>query len=667
MESIMILKHSIPSEFAKRSRKSLIEELLQMRRQLDATQAQSRQPAQESGPQLPLHASEGTGFKQDRRKTLEIIADGFFTCDDQWRFVYLNRAAENLLGIRRDDVLGKSLWEIFPFAEGTELESEYFRAANGEVRDFNYYHEPWRRWFHNRCIPREGGGLSVYFQEITERKKTEAALRQSEERFRRVFENAGMGIAITDWNGRFLQCNPAYCTLLGYTEEELKGMGFVALIHPDDRAANQTLINRLKSGNLRSFEIKNRFVHKKGHSVWVDKFVSILPNKDDDPPHLMALVNDITRSKKTKTLLSNLNRSLVERTKTAEQRAAEIQRLALEVSNAEDRERKRLAAILHDDFQQTLAYLKLRIANLHTGSGVMTNLATVNDIIDGCIQSCRNLSHELSPRVIEQKGFFGALRWLCRQMKEMHGLDTDLRSIDAPEIKPFDLAAVLIRSIRELLYNVVKHSGQKSATVRVEINQDTLEISVEDAGKGCEYDKFEKKQLKESAYGLFSIEDRIKLLGGGMQVRSQPGKGFCVTLNIPYAFSALSRRQPINVLLADDHEVMRNGLAKLLKDEADINVVGMASDGSEAVALAGQVKPDLVVMDVSMPVMNGIEATTRIKALLPGTTIIGLTMHEEPDIQQAMVDAGAYTCLTKADSPDKLVETVRSLPWDRKR
>jgi CheY-like chemotaxis protein len=266
--------------------------------------------------------------------------------------------------------------------------------------------------------------------------------------------------------------------------------------------------------------------------------------------------------------------------------------------------------------------------------------------------------------MIEQKGFFGALRWLCRQMKEMHGLNVDLQTNEAPEPKPFDLATVLIRSIRELLYNVVKHSGQTSAAVHVGISQNTLAITVEDSGRGSDHDNFGKTQVKESVYGLFSIEDRIKLLGGCMQVRSQPGKGFGVTINVPYDTSAQSRRRSISVLLADDHEVMRNGLAKLLEDEADINIIGMAANGKEAVDLARQTPPDVVVMDVSMPVMNGIDAARQINALLPGTAIIGLTMHNEPDIQQAMVDAGAYACLTKTDSPDRLVETVRSLRPD---
>ena len=89
------------------------------------------------------------------RKTLESIGDGFFACDGDWRFVYVNAPAERILGIRREEVLGKNHWEVFPLTLGTRLESEYRRAATGEIRDFENFYEPWGRWFHNRCFPRE--------------------------------------------------------------------------------------------------------------------------------------------------------------------------------------------------------------------------------------------------------------------------------------------------------------------------------------------------------------------------------------------------------------------------------------------------------------------------------------------------------------------------------
>jgi PAS domain S-box-containing protein len=112
------------------------------------------------------------------RTTLESIADGFFACDEEWRFVYVNAAAERILGIPRGDVLGQILWDVFPPTLGTKLEREYRRAAAGEVRDFENFYEPWTRWFHNRCSPREGGGLTVYFEDITERKRAEEEVRR---------------------------------------------------------------------------------------------------------------------------------------------------------------------------------------------------------------------------------------------------------------------------------------------------------------------------------------------------------------------------------------------------------------------------------------------------------------------------------------------------------
>ncbi len=132
--------------------------------------------------------SEQKAHQELLRTTLESIGDGFFACDADWRFVYVNAPAERILGIRRDEVLGRSHWEVFPLTLGTVLEREYRRAAAGEIRDFENYYEPWGRWFHNRCFPREGGGISVYFQDITEQKQAEKSLHRYAERLRSLHE-----------------------------------------------------------------------------------------------------------------------------------------------------------------------------------------------------------------------------------------------------------------------------------------------------------------------------------------------------------------------------------------------------------------------------------------------------------------------------------------------
>ena len=116
------------------------------------------------------------------RATLESIGDGFLACDADWRFVYVNDPAERLLGIRREAVLGQSLWAVFPLTLGTWLEREYRQAAAGEPRSFENFHQPSGRWFHNRCFPRAGGGLAVYFHDATERRRLEREILDISER-----------------------------------------------------------------------------------------------------------------------------------------------------------------------------------------------------------------------------------------------------------------------------------------------------------------------------------------------------------------------------------------------------------------------------------------------------------------------------------------------------
>lgn len=110
---------------------------------------------------------------QELAITLDCMLDGYFSCDAQWRFVHINTSAERILGIQREDVIGKNHWEVFPQTLETRLEQEYRRSAAGEVREFEYFCVPWKRWFHNRCFPRQCGGMAVYFSDITERKQTE--------------------------------------------------------------------------------------------------------------------------------------------------------------------------------------------------------------------------------------------------------------------------------------------------------------------------------------------------------------------------------------------------------------------------------------------------------------------------------------------------------------
>ena len=176
-----------------------------------------------------------------------------------------------------------------------------FVRPGGEVR--------WMTWA-GRVHFREGASGRIPFRidgacvDITERKRADAALRESEERFRGVFQHAATGIVIRDMEERFLSCNPAYTKMLGYSEEELRALAFPTYVHPEDKDENIAACKRLAAGEISSYEIINRYVCKDSRSVWVHKFVSLLRDDCGKPANILVLVTDITRQKLSEAAVS---------------------------------------------------------------------------------------------------------------------------------------------------------------------------------------------------------------------------------------------------------------------------------------------------------------------------------------------------------------------------
>ncbi len=158
------------------------------------------------------------------------------------------------------------------------------------------------RWLEQVAeVQRDGSGAPTRMvgtvRDITRRKSTDVLLRDSEERFRSVYEHAALGIVVADPAGRCEQCNAAYLTMTGSTEDELRGIGLTAILHPDDRAPYVSRVESLLREQLPHFEIESRLVHKTGGLVWVRQFVSVMRDAAGSPSHLVALVNNVTERK----------------------------------------------------------------------------------------------------------------------------------------------------------------------------------------------------------------------------------------------------------------------------------------------------------------------------------------------------------------------------------
>src|SRR6266699_2911635 len=139
--------------------------------------------------------------------------------------------------------------------------------------------------------------------DVTERKRTEEALRKSEERWRSVFENSAIGVALTDLKGRFLATNPIYQKMLGFTEEEFQTVSFLEITHEDYREANLALVRELLEGKREQFQIEKQYRRKDGSLIWVRNNVSLVPGTESMPRFIMALSEDITERKQAEEAL----------------------------------------------------------------------------------------------------------------------------------------------------------------------------------------------------------------------------------------------------------------------------------------------------------------------------------------------------------------------------
>jgi DNA-binding NarL/FixJ family response regulator len=391
-------------------------------------------------------------------------------------------------------------------------------------------------------------------------------------------------------------------------------------------------------------------------------------------------------------LTKTLESKVAERTAEVKHRVRQLQKLTLDMSEAEDRERKRLAEILHDDLQQILAAAKFHLGlmrnRIKDDPSLQAITAQIDHMLMEAIQKSRGLSHELSPAVLHHADFSETIRWLADQVQSKHGLVVHVRARGPVHSESDAVKAFLYRTAQEMLFNVVKHARVKEARIEVRRLGPCVCLSVSDRGRG-----FDPKKVGDATgFGLLSIRERIELLGGHMKIKSAKGKGSTFLLIVPdrgapqdrgqrTGFGELSRaederqeaeegspssvrRRPsspprLRVLLADDHEIVRQGLMSLLSEEHTLEIVGEAANGREAIDLAARLEPDVVIMDVSMPLIDGDEATRQIKAHLPNTRIVALSMYDQPEMRERMYRAGADSYVLKTIPSEGLLAAIR--------
>jgi PAS domain S-box-containing protein len=489
--------------------------------------------------------------KRELEATLESMGAGFFACDADWRCLYINGEGERLLGLRREAILGRSLWDVLPLAKVTELEGRYRRAAAGESQDFEYCYAPWQRWFQSRCVPRKGGGISIYFREVTERKALDAALIEAK--------------------ARAEAASAAKSAFLANMSHEIRTPlnGVIGMAH------------LLRLGGLS------------------DEQAQRLDRLEQSANHLLEVLNavlDLSKIEAGRVVLEELPldvRAIVERVAAIVEPAATAKRLQVRTQLDE----------IPLDLVGDPTRLQQALLNYAGNAVKFTDRGSVT----------------LRAQQVRDDGEYVTLRFEV--------VDT------GPGIEP----AVLKR-----LYATFEQ-GDASTTRR-------------SGGTGL---------------GLAITRKLAEVMGGDAGAQSTPGLGST------FWFTARCRRAPpppvagatapidagaalrerhagTRVLLAEDNDINREVAVALLEDAG--LVVDTAEDGVEAVALAKQREYALVLMDVQMPRMDGLQATSEIRRRWPRgrLPIVAMTASAFVEDRARCEDAGMDDFIGKPFEPDEL-------------
>jgi PAS domain S-box-containing protein len=635
-----------------------------------------------------LHeAQEALRESEERfRALLEKLPVGVFAHDFDGNLLMLNEVAARCTGYSRQELLSMSVADIDPGSVSRDDRMRlWHRLGEGEPITIESTHirKDGTRYpveVHLNAVVMNGRKLILgVIVDITSRKTSEAALRESEERLRLFIEHAPAALAMLDRDMRYLSVSRRWLSDYNLEGHELIGLSHYE-VFPEIPEYWKTIHRRALAGEVVRAD-GDRFERADGSVQWLRWEVRPWLDHAGDVAGIVVFSEDITASKRAEEALQELTQTLearvVERTMLAEARTRQLQALAVELIEAEEQEKQRIAGLLHEDLQQLLAAARFTLQSKRRSD---PDLKEVQRLLEESIRKSRNLSHELSPAVLHHSDLTTAFKWLCLHLRERFGLNVLLDEAYGMRVESTTLKVFLFRAVQELLFNTVKHAGVNTAHVQLTGSDAEWVLTVCDSGKGFDPAILETYTPK-SGLGLLSLRERASYIGGSLMIESTPGQGSRFILkvpvdtdrhfqpvpqattvqdaiHIPAGQAAVATQAGIRVLFADDHKVMRQGLIRLVAGKPGISVVGEAANGREALEKVRQSKPDVVVMDISMPIMDGIEATRHIKAELPGVHVIGLSMHEDEHISRNMREAGAEVFLSKAASSSELLNAI---------
>jgi PAS domain S-box-containing protein len=516
---------------------------------------------------------------------------------------------------------------------------------------------------------------------LTDQKATEEVLSEAVRRFEMLADMIPQFVWSTLPDGYHDYFNDRWYEYTGMPRDSDEGWRWKDYLHPDDIDKTFDAWSRSLESGL-PYETKYRFKRASdGTYRWFIGRAIPIYDSDGQVSRWFGTSTDIEDQQREEEKLEIM---VAQRTEMLIDRTDRLRALASELTSAEQRERKRLAAVLHDDLQQMLyaAQMKLRLTTRNQDLDAIRKL--IDDALEQIVQavdSARTMTCQLRPPALYEAGLVPALEWLAADIMDRHSMEVSITGPGMADTIGDDMRALLFESVRELLFNIVKYAKTDRANVDVEQDGSSVRIVVSDDGEG--FDPATRIDNRKQGFGLFSVHERIAAIGGEFTIDSAVKRGTRVEITAPLvtrtskttfagAFGGVAgrgrntraedgqdaSRGVISVVVVDDHAMVREGLCTLIDSDPRMRIVGQASDGAEALIVLETTRPDVVLIDLNMPKMNGIEATREIVSRWPGVSVIGMSMHGDEVTARSMTEAGACAFLAKAGDADEMLDTI---------
>lgn len=501
-------------------------------------------------------------------------------------------------------------------------------------------------------------------------------LQGAEHPYRLLVETIDEGAATLSNDGTVLYSNRSFANIFDAQLERFIGTPLENFVSGEYTPALRALIQNAANGVARG-EI--RLIDRSGRARTVR--LTLTRSTQFGMEALCAVATELTE--------------LVETNEALRVTESSLRQLSGRLLQLQDEERRRIARDLHDTTGQKIAALSMsldRVARLIDSKKPERQeaLDEGREIVRMIGEEIRTLSYLLHPPLLDESGLGSAIRWYSEGFQKRSGIKLNVNI--SPDIGRLstEVEMALFRVVQESLTNVHRYSGSPDADISVTTEGDALKLQVVDHGKGIEAGSARVKVegIAALGVGIPGMRERLRQLGGQLEV-DFGRDGTRVSASVPIKKAKAAERSsedyeiavvaPSNgnsngnsgktttadmrrrILIADDHEVMRRGVRGLLESHDEWAVCGEAFEGREVITKSRELRPDLIIMDINMPGLTGIDAAQQIRKENPTAKILFFSVHESAQTVREVVNAGAQGYVAKSRAGHDLVDAVRNV------